>query len=456
MGEEENDILYPLFELLSIPSVTQDRANVRFASDWLLAYLSQSADHVRRVETTGNPVILAEWRSTSGGESPTVLLYGHYDVQPPGDLNQWSSDPFKPEVRDGRLFARGAGDNKGQFYAHLQAIEHLVEHDSLAWNVKLLLDGDEEQGSPFLAKAMEENLDFFQHIDLIIVSDGPAHVSWRPSLVFGARGILTFQLNVRLAKKDVHSGNFGGIQPNAAWALLDLIGTLREPFTERCLVKGFYDEVIDPDLEATKAALDLPLEEDNLKEQLGISFFGGESSYPLTFRVMFRPTINLRGISSGGVKSEARTIIPAKAVAELDCRLVPYQDPKVIAEKIRQHFQNLREDPRYARILASTSLSFGASFKPLYTPVSSPWTSYIEQAMRAGFDQDPVRVPLLGGSLPVAVLHEKTNAPLFILPYAQPDQSNHAPNENILLSWFYRGIETSKALFSTLPETLPE
>ncbi len=456
MGEEEKDILYPLFELLSIPSVTQDRANVRFASDWLLAYLSQSADHVKRIETNSNPIILAEWQSSHSDQSPTVLLYGHYDVQPPGDLSLWSSDPFKPEIRDGRLFARGAGDNKGQFYAHLRAIEHLVEHESLEWNVKLLLDGDEEQGSPFLEDALEQNLEFFQEIDLIIVSDGPAHVSWRPSLVFGARGILTFQLKVKLAKKDVHSGNFGGIQPNAAWALLDLIETLREPFTERCLIKGFYENVIDPDLEATKAALDLPLDEDNLKEQLGISFFGGESSYPLPFRVMFRPTMNLRGISSGGVKTEARTIIPAEAIAELDCRLVPYQDPEIIATKIRDHFQNLREDPRYARLLDHTSLSFGASFKPLYTPVSSPWTGFIEQALKTGFGQEPVRVPLLGGSLPVAVLNEKTKAPLFILPYAQPDQSNHAPNENILLSWLYQGIETSKALFSILPSNIPE
>ena len=285
-----------LFSLIRIPSVSRNKDEVQLAANWLEDRLKQTANYVEQIPTTTNPVILTEWKpqimEISAPIPYTILFYGHYDVQPPEPLDEWISPPFEPEIRDGRIFARGIGDNKGQFFAHLVAIECLHRQKQLGVNIKMLLDGEEELGSPHIDEAINKKKEFFENIDLVVVSDGPADPTWKPTLEFGARGIITVQFELQTAKGDVHSGNFGGIQPNPVWDLITVLKTMKDD-TGKCLVEGFYDDVFTPTAAALQAAEDLNRDSAVYKQQLGISYFGEEKDLPLTHRLMFRPTFNI-------------------------------------------------------------------------------------------------------------------------------------------------------------------
>ncbi|MFX1536111.1 MAG: M20/M25/M40 family metallo-hydrolase [Promethearchaeota archaeon] len=453
---KEKNFLEDLFNLLRIPSISRDKNNVRRAANWLKKRLKQTADHVELVETTGNPAILAQWspqiNQELDKEKPTILFYGHYDVQSPDPLDQWISPPFEPEIRDGRIYARGVGDNKGQLFANLCAIECVHECEQLGLRVKFIFDGEEELGSPYLNEALKAKKDFFRGIDLVIVSDGPAHSSWQPTIEFGVRGIVTATLELCTATSDMHSGNFGGIQPNPVWGLISILQTMRDE-EGKCLIEGFYDDVFTPEPAALEAAKQLKslYDPDVYKKQLGISYFGGERDQPLVHRVMFRPTLNICGFQSGSVRDQARTIIPREAIVELDIRLVPYQTPEKIEKLVRAHLDKLKQrSEKWAAILDRCKLSFDGSFYPMYTPLDTPWTKILEESLREGFSQEPIKIPLAGGSLPLYSLYEVVEKPLYVLPYAQPDENNHAPNENMMVDWFVKGVRTSIILLEKL------
>ncbi|MFX0085773.1 MAG: M20/M25/M40 family metallo-hydrolase [Candidatus Hodarchaeota archaeon] len=453
---QKQNYINSLFDLIRIPSVSQDFVEVCKAADWLTERLIQTATKVDCIKTPGNPIILAEWYHQNSneekGQKKTILFYGHYDVQSPEPIKMWDSPPFSPEIRDGRIYARGAGDNKGQFFAHLCAIECLYHVKKLQINVKFVLDGEEEVGSPHIGKTLRENFQFFSDIDLIIVSDGPSDPSWRPSLVFGARGIVTPQIYLESASKDVHSGNFGGIQPNPAIDLVHLLNTMINE-SGKCLIEGFYDDIFSPDPLALEAAELLNRSPDMYKEILGISYFGGEQDQPLIHRVMFRPTFNIRGFKSGEVKESAKTIIPKDATLELDMRLVPNQKPENIKRIFLRHIEELKfRSERWNAIIERCKTTFEASFAPLHTPLDLPWTELLETAIAEGFGESPVKIPLLGGSLPIFDLFDITRKPLYIIPFGQPDQANHAPNENLMVKWFENGVHTSIKLLSRISE----
>ena len=274
IAKEKEIYLKDLFEFLKIQSITRNRDGVKEAANWLKNRLEQTADYVEIIETKGNPVVIAEWKSQITDDSekakPVLLYYGHYDVQPPEPLDKWHSPPFEPEIRDGRIYARGVGDNKGQLFANLCGIEWLHNKGKLKSNIKFILDGEEEQGTPYLEKAMDSMKDFFLDVDLIVVSDGPADPTWKPVLEFGARGIQTFQIHIKSAKGDVHSGNFGGIQPNPVWDLITLLRTMKD-INGKCLIEGFYEDVFTPSNAALKAANKLGRKPETYMEQLGIS-----------------------------------------------------------------------------------------------------------------------------------------------------------------------------------------
>lgn len=440
-----------LFALLRIPSITRNSTEVKRAAQWLAEKLQKTADYVEIVKTAGNPIVLAEWKEQIKKEGKvTILFYGHYDVQPPEPLDKWLSPPFEPEIREGRIFARGVGDNKGQFFAHICAIESTQKTNKLEVNVKLILDGEEELGSINLEKAMLSKKEFFEDVDLIIVSDGPTDPSWKPTLEFGARGIQTIRIELQSAKSDVHSGNFGGIQPNPVWDLITLLKTMRDD-SGRCLIEGFYDDVFNPSNEALIAAEQLKRNPDQYKKQLGIDYFGEEQDQPLTHRVMFRPTFNIRGIKSGEVLQHAKTIIPKEVVVEIDVRLVPYQTPEKIEELVINHLEKLKsQSERLANIVNHCQISFGASFHPLFTPLELPWTEILVNAIKEGFGESPLLLPIAGGSLPLYSLYKITKKPIYIIPYAQPDENNHAPNENMMVEWFEKGIKTSIKILEKL------
>ncbi|MHA2346848.1 MAG: M20/M25/M40 family metallo-hydrolase [Candidatus Hodarchaeales archaeon] len=447
-----SNILRDLFELIEIPSITHDRVAGEKAAKWIIERVRKTAEDVIKVDTTGNPVVIATWKSQlKSGSKIRLLLYGHYDVQSVEPLNEWNSSPFVPTIKDGRIYARGIGDNKGQFFAHLLAIELLHKKKQLPIDIKMVFDGDEERGSPTLLKPLMQNKEFLSS-DLVVVSDGPSDPSWRPTIVFGARGIVLAKFQMRTANKDAHSGNLGGIQPNPVHGLSQILNTMVNQ-DGKCTVQGFYENVFQPDESALKAAAELGRTPDMYKKMLGIDYFGGEQDLPLTHRVIFRPTFNVRGIQSGFVGELAKTIIPREAIAEIDMRLVPNQSPKEIQDKVLKHLENLENLSSYWKSLVThCKVTFGSSFSPIYTPLNLKWTEIIEQSITEGFGEKPLKIPLLGGSLPLDKLFEVTRCPLYVIPYAQPDLGNHAPNENLMIEWLESGIKTSVRLLTNLGE----
>ena len=454
--KRKQEFLDDLFDYLKIPSISNHEQGVRKAAIWLEKRLKSSADILKIVETSGNPVILAEWEpNLSRDKYHTVLIYGHYDVQSPEPLDQWISPPFKPEIRDGRIFARGVGDNKGQHLAHIIAIECITKFRQLGLRVKFIFDGEEERGSPNLDEALNKEKDFLKGIDLVFVSDGPADPSWKPTISFGARGIVTAQLYLHSANNDVHSGNFGGIQPNPAIDLMRILQTMVDE-KGKCLISGFYDDIFSPDEKALMAAKELNRTPELYKKSLGIDYFGGEQNIPLTHRVMFRPTFNIRGFESGHVRQHAKTIIPKDAIVELDFRLVPYQKPDQIQDLFLAHIEHLKtRSERWKAMIERCEVKFEAGFAPIYTPLDLPWTEILVQSVKEGFKEDPVKIPLLGGSLPLFNLFRHVKKPMYIIPFGQPDQGNHAPNENLMLEWFEKGTMTSMRLLKNLGDSLP-
>ncbi len=313
----------------------------------------------------------------------------------------------------------------------------------------MVFDGDEEVGSPNLQKPLLHNRESLQS-DLVIVSDGPADPSWRPTIVFGARGIVLAQFHMKTAAKDGHSGNLGGIQPNPVIGLNQILSTMIN-LDGKCTIEGFYDSVFQPDEAALTAADSLGRTPEIYRKMLGIKYFGGEQDLPLTHRVIFRPTFNIRGFLSGYVGELSKTIIPSEAIAEIDMRLVPDQKPEEIQNKLVKHLEKISNISNYWETLVNhCKITFGSSFSPIYTPLNLVWSDIIEKSIIEGFKEQPVKIPLLGGSLPLDKLFEVTQCPLYVIPYAQPDMGNHAPNENLMLEWLEKGILTSLRLLKNL------
>jgi acetylornithine deacetylase/succinyl-diaminopimelate desuccinylase-like protein len=446
--EQKSEYLDDLFEFLRIPSITRDTEAVKKAAEWIYEYLEETADNIEIIYTKGNPVIIAEWkldtRLSAKTKVPTILFYGHYDVQPPEPLEEWISPSFEPEIRNGRIYARGVGDNKGQLLANVLGILWVLREVKMGANVKFVFDGEEELGSPNLEDALTSRKEFFKDVDLIIVSDGPADPTWKPVLEFGARGIQTFQIHLQTAQGDVHSGNFGGIQPNPVWDVITLLKTMRDD-NGYVTIDNYYRDTTPPSKTANEAARKLDRKPETYKEQLGISYFGGEQDLPLEDRLMFRPTLNIRGIKAGEVQENAKTMIPKEVIVEIDMRLVPHQTPQQMVEIILNHFEKLKQQSeRYAQIIDRCKITFDASFHPVFTPMDLPWTSLLKEAITEGFNEEPLLIPMAGGSLPLYSLQKVTNnKPMYIIPYAQPDEDNHAPNENMMVDWFLKGIKTA-------------
>lgn len=418
--------------------------------DWILDY-TKDFFNSKVFETTGNPIVLSQLKSFNP-DKPHILFYGHYDVQPVEPLDKWVSPPFEPTIRDGRLFGRGTGDNKGQFIAHLIAIKCIIESgttDSLP-NISFFFDGDEERGAPHLRHILESEKDFFQSVDFVYIADGSAHVSWKPGITFGSRGILGMTLKLKYSNDDRHSGNYGNLQPNPVFDMLRILETFRDP-NNKCLVKGFYDNVRGPDEEDLQALETISFNEKELKDKLEIPFFGGEKEVPLVQRTMFRPTVNITGIKAGEVLEKAKTIIPGEVIVEMDFRLVVNQKPDRIKELIISHLSELRNNPEYSSIMKNLEHSFQNVYYPFKTKIGNKWTPFVKEAISKGYDEkNPLFVPALGGSLPTYHFQDVLQVPVFVVPYAQPDENNHSPNENIMTDWFEGGVKTSIYLLKSL------
>jgi len=432
-------------ELLRIPSVSTDSrhaGDVRRAAEWVRRRLKSAGCTKSELhETPKHPIVYGEWLGAPG--APTMLVYGHYDVQPVDPLELWSTPPFEPVVRDGKIFARGASDNKGQFLAHVNALEaHLQSHGGCPVNLKFLIEGEEEIGSPNLDAFIARNRKRLA-CDVAVVSDSAMFAKGLPAICYGLRGLAYLEVQVRGTDRDLHSGSFGGAVINPANALVSLLASLKDN-RGRVAVPGFYERVRRLRPAERKAFARLPHSDTRYKRSIGAPELYGEAGYTTLERIWTRPTLDINGIWGGFTGEGAKTVIPAEAHAKISMRLVPDQTPKEIARKVRAHFR--KTVPRSVRI-SVRELHGGAAW---VTSTDQPALRAAERALERAFGRKPVLVRE-GGSIPiVADLDRRLKVPIVLMGLGLNDDNLHAPDEKMELDNFYRGIAASAFLMEEL------
>lgn len=431
------DFIAGLKPFLSQPTVSTQGIGVRETSNMLNEIMKGLGIKTRIIETPGSPVVFGELQGNP--EAPTILIYGHYDVQPPEPLDAWFSPPFEPTIRNGRIYARGAGDNKGQLYAQLMGVRaHLQVNGSVPMNIKFILEGEEENGSPHLEQFVAEHKELLK-ADLVYTSDGPVHESGRPVVVLGARGVLCVELTARDADRDLHSGNWGGPIPNPAWRMIELLSTMKDPKTGRILIEHFYDRIVPATEEDRETLSRIPMDRAKVARELGLEEGDVPPGREFYERLMFQPTLNICGFLSGYVGKGMKTVLPSKAMAKVDMRLVVRQDPDDIFEKFVRHVRKYAPDVEVVRL---------GQMRPSRTPFTNPYSKPIVEAVKESTGEDPIIFPSLGGSLPDYAFTGILGLPSLLVPYANFDESNHAPNENLAIENFVKGIKCCATVLS--------
>ncbi|HXE72463.1 MAG TPA: dipeptidase [Candidatus Nitrosotenuis sp.] len=434
-----------LRQLLAIPSVSADPARqdqvVRCAEEVARQMRQAGLTEVRVMATRGNPVVYGSWLGAPG--RPTVLVYGHYDVQPEDPLELWQSPPFEPTVRDGKIYARGATDDKGQFLIHLKAVEALLAcQGRLPVNVKFVIEGEEEVGSPSLAPWLEEHKDMLA-ADVLVVSDSAMYAPGIPALLYGLRGLVYVQIDLKGADTDLHSGSFGGAVPNAAFEMARLLATLKDA-DERVAIEGFYDKVRPLSPEERQKFAELPFDAEAFRRSVGAPGLVGEKGYSPNEQRWARPTLEVNGLLSGYTGQGAKTVIPHRAMAKVSCRLVPDQDPEEIARLLEEHLR--RHTPPWVEL--SLTVMHGA--RPWITPLDHPALQAASRAVEKAFGRPPVFIRE-GGSIPIVVDFERIlGLPGVLVGVGLNDENLHAPNEHFDLGNFQKGIELSTHLLEEL------
>ncbi|MFD2682436.1 M20/M25/M40 family metallo-hydrolase [Bacillus seohaeanensis] len=435
----KNEYLKQLFVLLRQQSISAQNIGIHECAELLKDLMKDLGITTRLIETNGHPVVYGE--TIKDENSFTLLIYGHYDVQPPDPLEAWQSDPFEPTIRDERIYCRGAGDNKGQLMAQLLGLKTFLDHhDDLPINIKFVFEGEEEVGSVNLSNFVEENKELLK-ADLVYTADGSSHNSGSPLLLLGARGMLSFELIAKGADWDNHSGNTGNILPNPVWKLVDLLQTMRDK-NGKVLIKGFYDNVLQMSEKDKELLKKLPFDAKDIGEKIGYKSLNmeGEDYYR---KLTMEPTFNICGIQSGYAGEGTKTIIPSKATVKIDARLVVDQDPMDVFNKIRQHIHN--HDPEI-------KVNYLGSMIPSRTQAGLDTVRCVTNAVHKAFGQEPLIQPSLAGSLPDYVWTKILKTPSIIMPYANFDQRNHSPNENIKIENFLNGITCTYHVIHALGE----
>jgi acetylornithine deacetylase/succinyl-diaminopimelate desuccinylase-like protein len=416
------------------PSISAHDIGIREVAALLVETLKGLGMEAEAVPTANHPMVLG--RRFVSPDKPTVLLYGHYDVQPPDPLELWVSPPFEPTIRDGRIYARGIGDNKGQHFAQLLAIEsHLAVHGDLPCNIIFLLEGEEEIGSPQIASFVREHADRLK-ADLVVTSDGPLHESGLPIITFGVRGVASFELRCKTASRDVDSGNFGGIVPNPIWKLVHLLATMKNADGE-ITIEGINEPVILATNSEREAMARLPVDIDQVKADLGLAELDGPIGRGYFDRLMFHPTLTINGFHGGYGGPGMKTVLPCEAFVKCDMRLVEPLTPDYVYGKIRAHVERHAPDVEFVPL---------NSMLPSKTPMDSPFAAPLGRAVEAARGVEPLLYPCVGGSLPDYAFTKILGVPSFVVPYANADEANHAPNENLEIVRFIDGIRTGSAV----------
>lgn len=442
--------LESLFELLRIPSISvgpNHQAAIYAASRWILLAAERMGFAVDLLEAGGAPVVLAEWRD-AGPDAPTVLIYGHYDVQPAEPLDEWESDPFEPEIRDGRLYARGATDDKGQFFAHLSALAAwLTATGRLPVNVVLLVEGEEEVGSPSLPSIIEAHAQRLR-ADAIVISDGPMLAPGLPTIETSLRGYLGLQIDVHGPAKDLHSGEYGGAVVNPGGALCGIIASLHDR-AGRIAVPGFYEDVRELSEAERRQLGSVPFSDAAFQHEAGVSALNGEEGFSTFERLWTRPSCDVAGLLSGHTGEGGKSVIPTRAMAKIGFRLVPDQAPGDIERLVAAHVSAVTPPGVTVRL---TRLG---SALPWRMPGESALIEAAARAARRVFGRNPVFVGG-GGSIPVVpALARALEAPVLLLGFGQPGENAHAPNEWLSLEHFRRGRAMSALLWAELARSGP-
>ncbi len=424
-----------LKDFLRIPSVSthpHHKADVLHCAEYL-------ADELRRigmkrvdvVPTAGHPIVYAEWLEAPG--QPTVLMYGHYDVQPAEPFDLWESDPFDPTIRDGNLFARGSTDDKGQVWLHVKALEaHLEQHGRLPVNVKMLIEGEEEVASAHLDAYIERHKEDLT-ANVVMISDTTMYDYERPAIGYGLRGLVYMEIQIEGPNKDLHSGGYGGSVANPLNILSGIISEMIDS-DGRIAIPGFYDDVVPLKDTEGAAFTALAFSEDEYAKRLGVAELKGEKGYSTLERIWARPTLDVNGLLGGFTGEGSKTVIASKGMAKVSMRLVPNQDPEVIAQAFEAYVKKLAPSSVKINILRH------GTGKPILTPRDHPAVKAVDQAITQGFGISPVYIRE-GGSIPVvATFQERLGLPTVLMGFGLPDCDAHAPNEKFNLKNFYRGI----------------
>ena len=436
-----------LFDFLRIPSVSAKSdhdAETARAADWLADRMREAGLESEVLPTDGHPVVLGEWRQ-AGPDAPTILIYGHYDVQPAEPLELWSSPPFDPEVRDGRIYARGSADDKGQLYMHVKALQAVLDtHGSLPANVVVVAEGEEEVGSPNLVPFVERWKDRLA-ADVVIISDSAMFAPGQPSLLFSLRGLAYVEIHASAAKGDLHSGAYGGAVPNPATELARLIATLHDA-DGRITIPGFYDDVLDWPEETRAAIRALDFDDEDFRAGVGAPGLHGEAGYSTLERLWIRPTCEVNGLLSGWTGQGAKTVLPAKAMAKVSFRLVPDQKPKRVAELLEAHLRSVAPDWIEVKVV---ELHGGNPWK---ADPSGPLFEAASVALEEAFGKKPVIVGE-GGSIPIVGEFERIlDAPALLVGFALPGCNMHAPDEWFTVENFEKGIGSLCRLYGELAD----
>ena len=434
--------------LLAIPSISalpEHAADVKRCAEWCADEMRRiGLQNVRLIDTPGNPVVYGDWLGAEA--APTILFYGHYDVQPVDPIDLWESPPFDATIRDGEIYARGSADDKGQVFMHFKAVEaYMKQTGRLPVNIKFILEGEEEVGSAHLDDFVRAHRGELG-ADVVVISDSPMFARGVPSMCYGLRGLVYFQIDLRGSSTDLHSGSFGGAVANPAMVLSQMLAQMKDR-GGRIRIPGFYDDVVPLQDEERKAWASLPFNERKYKKDFGIPKVFGESGYTTLERTWARPTFEINGLLSGFTGEGAKTVLPAVAMAKVSMRLVPNQDPDKIAKLFEEYVHEVA--PKTVEVKV-TRMHGG---KPWMASYDNPFIQAAGRAIEKGFGQKPV-FTREGGSIPVvSTFQEELGLPSVLFGVGLPDENAHAPNEKLDVGNFHNGIIASAMLYDELSRT---
>jgi acetylornithine deacetylase/succinyl-diaminopimelate desuccinylase-like protein len=436
LDNNKERFLNELLELLRIPSVSarsEHKQDMFTCAEAVKQRLHEAGATRTDIFTTeGHPIVYAEKRVDD--KKPTVLVYGHYDVQPADPLELWNSGPFEPVIKEGKLYARGACDDKGQFYMHVKAMEIMNNTGEIPCNIKFIIEGEEEVGSPNLARFVKENRELLKS-DVILISDTSMISLDTPSIDIGVRGLSYIEVEVTGPNRDLHSGVYGGAVSNPITALAKMVASCHDE-NNHITIPGFYDDVVEISDKERKLLSEAPFDKDAYKADLGIKKVWGEKGFTTNERTGIRPTLEVNGIWGGYTGEGSKTVLPSKAFAKISARLVPNQSSADITAKLTRYFEKIAPDS------VSVKVREHHGGEPYMTPIDSTAYKAAAKAIKATFGKEPV--PLRGGgSIPICALFEKElGIKIVFMGFGLDSDNLHSPNEKFELANFYKGIET--------------